>query len=83
MVSSDGIPHLQRAFGAALRTCREKVGLSQEELAFESEVHRTYISELERGLKNPSLMTIDRLASALGMKAGALVSAAEGKRASS
>lgn len=72
-------PHaaLQRAFGVALRARREKLGLSQEDLAFEAEVHRTYISELERGLKNPSLLTIARLATALGTQASALVRDAE------
>lgn len=54
-----------RAFGQALRARREALELSQEELAFRSEVHRTYISELERGLKNPSLTTLQKLATAL------------------
>jgi transcriptional regulator with XRE-family HTH domain len=53
------------------------LGLSQEELAFRSEVHRTYISELERGLKNPSLTTLDKLASALQTDKTTLVRATE------
>lgn len=51
--------------------------MSQEALALTSEIHRTYISELERGLKNPSLSTIDRLAAALRTKASALIADAE------
>jgi transcriptional regulator with XRE-family HTH domain len=54
-----------RAFGQALRARREALELSQDELAFRSEVHRTYISELERGLKNPSITTLQKLALAL------------------
>lgn len=70
---------LKAAFGASLRELRESLGLSQEQLGFDSEVHRTYISELERGLKNPSLETVQKLADALGTKASALILDAEGK----
>ncbi len=62
-----------RAFGEALRARREALSLSQEELAFRSEVHRTYISELERGIKNPSLTTLEKLATALGTTKTVLV----------
>lgn len=68
--SSDSI---LRAFGEALRAKREALSLSQEELAFRSEVHRTYISELERGIKNPSLTTLEKLAVALGTTKTVLV----------
>jgi len=67
----------QTAFGKALRRRRERLEVSQEALAFTSEIHRTYISELERGLKNPSLSTIDRLAAALKTKASTLIADAE------
>lgn len=70
-------PNLQLAFGRALRQVRTDRGLSQEELAFESEVHRTYISELERGQKNPSLATVERLSHALGVKVSELIAGAE------
>ena len=62
-----------KAFGQALRARREALDLSQEELAFRSEVHRTYISELERGIKNPSLTTLEKLAVALGTTKTAMV----------
>ena len=52
-------------FGRALRDIRNKRGLSQETLAFESGYHPTYISQLERGVKSPSLRTIISLATAL------------------
>jgi transcriptional regulator with XRE-family HTH domain len=57
----------EQAFGKALKEFREGLGLSQERLGFESGCHRTYISLLERGKKSPSLGTIVRLASALGV----------------
>ncbi len=56
---------LERLFGQILQEIRQQRGLSQEELGFESGYHRTYISLLERGQKNPSLKTIFQLAKAL------------------
>jgi transcriptional regulator with XRE-family HTH domain len=56
---------LEIAFGRVLQQLRGERGLSQEELGFRSGYHRTYISLLERGLKNPSLRTIFELAEAL------------------
>ena len=67
-----------RAFGKTLKRLREKEGLSQEELAFQAELHRTYISQIERGIKSPSLRTIQQLATALGIRASALIRRAEG-----
>jgi transcriptional regulator with XRE-family HTH domain len=58
---------LQERFGVALRRARTRAKLSQEALAEESGLHRTYVSQLERGLKSPSLDTMYRLASALGI----------------
>jgi len=52
-------------FGRTLREIRKERGLSQEELAFESGLHPTYIGHLERGRKSPSLRTILRLAHVL------------------
>jgi len=68
---------LQKAFGLALRNQRHESGLSQEELEFRSGVHRTYVSELERALKSPSLTTISKLAQALEVMPSSLVAAAE------
>ncbi|MCK6570136.1 helix-turn-helix domain-containing protein [Myxococcota bacterium] len=77
MASTKRPQAFQTAFGKALRRRRERLEVSQEALAFTSEIHRTYISELERGLKNPSLTTIDRLAAALKTKASTLIADAE------
>jgi len=53
------------AFSLNVRSRREALGLSQEVLAERSELDRTYISGIERGLRNPTLLTAARLASAL------------------
>jgi len=55
----------ERAFGVILRAVRKERGLSQEALAFESGYHATYIGQMERGQKSPSLRTIMNLAGAL------------------
>jgi transcriptional regulator with XRE-family HTH domain len=66
------------AFGIAVRELRSKRGLSQEELAERSELHRTYISGIERGLRNPGLVNVQRIAAALGVRASELLALAEG-----
>lgn len=65
------------AFGRVLRDQRREAGLSQERLAYLSGLHRTYISQLERGLKSPSLAAIEAIAGALGERPHILVKAAE------
>ncbi len=65
--------HLNRAFGRVLKSHREQAGISQEKLAFSAGLHPTYISQLERGLKSPSLQTLFNLASALSIKPSELV----------
>ena len=53
--------NLDQSFGNALQRLRKTHDLSQEELAFRVGIHRTYISQLERGLKSPSLRTIGKI----------------------
>ena len=60
------LARLQRAFGTEIRRRREALGVSQEALAFRADLHRTYVSLLERGLRNPSLGVLAQLAAALG-----------------
>ncbi|MGD0499094.1 MAG: helix-turn-helix transcriptional regulator [Bryobacteraceae bacterium] len=55
----------EKAFGVILRDIRKERNLSQETLAFESGYHPTYIGQMERGEKSPSLRTIMNLAGAL------------------
>ena len=52
-------------FGQRLRALREEAGLSQASLAFAADLHPTYISGVERGLRNVSLVNIRALAQAL------------------
>lgn len=61
-----------RSFGAAVRARRLEVGLSQEALAVEAQLHRTYIGGIERGERNVSLVNIVRIAEALQTTASAL-----------
>lgn len=58
--------NLAAHFGRAVRRHRELLRLSQEELADRAGIDRTYISGVERGVRNPSLMVMQRIASALG-----------------
>ena len=54
-----------RAFGHTVRKTREALDFSQEDLADRSDLDRTYISGIERGVRNPSLLSILRIATAL------------------
>ena len=65
------------AFGQVLRKHRLRAHLSQEALGLESEVHRTYVSLIERGIRHPTLDVIFRLAEGLGVRPSRLVSDAE------
>ena len=60
-------------FGEVVRKRRRELGLSQEELGFRSGLHRTYISEIERGLKSPSLRAMIGIAKALDTQVSALM----------
>lgn len=64
-------------FGREVARLRKRLGISQEELAFRAEVHRTYVSQLERGLKSPTLNMILKLSRALKASASRLVATAE------
>ena len=57
--------HVIVAFGAAIRATRSRLGVSQEALADLSELDRTYVSGVERGVRNPTVKSIWRLATAL------------------
>ena len=64
--------NVKKQFGAAVRLRRNHLAISQEELAGRAGLHRTYISDVERGARNVSLESIHRLADALAVPASAL-----------
>lgn len=61
------------AFGSVLREIRQLKGMSQEALALDVGIDRTYVSMLERGLRQPTLATILELAEILGVSADEMV----------
>ena len=65
------------AFGKVLRRFRKDKKYSQERLASESGLDRTYISLLERGIRQPSLASILQLSKALNISSGKIISAVE------
>jgi transcriptional regulator with XRE-family HTH domain len=65
------------AFGKVLRQLRQEAGLTQEQLGFEADLRRTYVSILELGQQTPSLTTILKLANALNQTGSAVVGMVE------
>ena len=62
----------QQAFGLRIRQLRDQQEYTQEELAHRARIHVTYLSGIERGVRNPSLRSIRALAKALGVRVGQL-----------
>ena len=60
------------ALGRRIKQCRHAAGKSQETLAFEALVDRTYISAIERGIANPSIETLANICHAMGVTLGTL-----------
>jgi transcriptional regulator with XRE-family HTH domain len=56
-----------------VRRLREGKALSQKAFADEAGIHRTYVSDIERGVRNPTITVVERLAVALGVSAGELL----------
>ncbi|HCA5793532.1 TPA: helix-turn-helix transcriptional regulator [Pseudomonas aeruginosa] len=68
---------INQALAKVITKQRNIIGISQEELAARAEVHRTYISQIERGLKSPTLPVLFRIAKALNTTASNLISSVE------
>ncbi|MDW5264829.1 MULTISPECIES: helix-turn-helix domain-containing protein [Acidobacteriaceae] len=66
------------SLGSVIASLRNKSHISQEELAARAGVHRTYISQLERDLKSPTVDTLKNIALALGIKTSRLIRLTEG-----
>lgn len=73
MIYHDEEKQVIHSFACNVRKLREKAGISQEKLAELSGLHRTYIGSLERSEKNPSLITIKKIASALNINISKLI----------
>ena len=65
--------YILKKFGNQVRSLRNKAGISQGKLAELAKMHRTYVSGIERGERNVSLLNIIRLAKALGVSVSELM----------
>jgi transcriptional regulator with XRE-family HTH domain len=68
---------MTEAVGLAVRRVRRQRQWSQEQLAAEALLHRTYISDIERGVRNASVTSLVRIADALEVKLSRLIAIAE------
>ena len=66
--------------GEELRKARDKAGLTQEKLAFDAGIDRTYISQLEHNKKSPTLDVLMRICSALSIKTSVFIARVERRR---
>ena len=66
-------------FGDKVRELRKERGISQEELSFKADLHRTYIGMIERGEKNITLVNIEKIANALELSINDLLNFNNGK----
>ncbi|MFN7264795.1 MAG: helix-turn-helix domain-containing protein [Phenylobacterium sp.] len=57
---------MRRRVGLNVKRLREAQGISQEDLADRAGVHRTYVSGVERGVRNPTITVLEKIAGALG-----------------
>lgn len=64
---------IQARLGRNIRRIRGDLGWSQEELAHRADIHRTYISDVERGARNPTISVVEKIAKALKVEAAKLL----------
>lgn len=64
---------INKVIGRVLLRYRTKAKLSQEELAYKAGIHRTYVSQIERGLKSPTLSVLFEISKALNTTASNLL----------
>lgn len=76
----DSVINLRAGFASAVRSARSRRGWSQEDLAERAGLHRTYVSDVERGLRNVSIDNIARIAEALDTLPSVLFVEAEESR---
>ncbi len=68
---------LKKRFGAAVRRYRQRLAISQEELAWRADMHRTYLADVERGARNLSLSSMERLVAGIGVSLSTFFSTME------
>jgi transcriptional regulator with XRE-family HTH domain len=68
---------ISAVFGQVLREQRTARGISQEHLALSADVDRTFVSQMERGIRQPTITTLMKLSSALGVQPSTLVARME------
>jgi transcriptional regulator with XRE-family HTH domain len=71
------VEQISTIFGQVLREQRLSRSLSQEELALAADVDRTFVSQMERGLRQPTITTLMKLSSALGIQPSTLINRME------
>jgi transcriptional regulator with XRE-family HTH domain len=64
---------MRQRVGKNVKKFRKERGLSQEDLAFDCNLHRTYISGVERGIRNPTVVVLEKIAKALKVPAAELL----------
>ncbi len=62
-----------RRLGQNVRRLREAAGYSQEVFADLAQLHRTYVSDIERGARNPTIKVVEKIAKALRVSTGSLL----------
>ena len=70
-------PAFQAALGTAVKARRQELGLTQEQLANDTDLHQRWLSNVETGKRNPSYGSLRRLAAGLGLSASQLLARAE------
>jgi transcriptional regulator with XRE-family HTH domain len=73
----NGYRHIRVRFGLAVKYLRLQQELTQEKLAHRAVLHRTYVTDIERGTRNPSIEVIEKLANGLGISLAELFRLAE------
>lgn len=71
-----------KALANGMKRLRRRLGMTQADLAEAADLHVQYVSQVERGVRSPSMETIDALANALGVTPSELFSTGEGRRPS-
>lgn len=64
---------IRQRLGTNVRRLREEKGWSQEDYADRAGIHRTYVSDIERGKRNPTVTVVEKLAKPLNVSPGSLL----------